>query len=446
MNPRKLLKGGALVLSLGLLLTGCEDKVIQEITYTANVPIYKSYDELISEIDFTTDVQPLEEPGKIYYFKNYLFIGERDKGVHIIDNSNPANPLKIGFLNIPGNHDIAIKGDYMYADCHTELVVLSLKSISNISVVNRVSNVFEYTIPEYDYSYPLAGIDQSKGMVIGYEVKEITETREYYDQHKDMYYDIWMPNQDFGMEANTATFGGGFADAGGSRNVSGSATGIGGSYAKFMIVDESLYVISRNDQVTFFDLTDPVEITDAGTFNPGWNLETMFYYENNLFIASDNGMFIYDIEDRTNPEYVSDFRHADACDPVVVDGDYAYVTLRDGARCPGWQNQLDVVDISNIRDPWLVQSFQMENPHGLAIDGQENVLFLCDGAHGLKVFDATDETQVGNNLLQHITGLETYDVITVNDILFMIGNDGLYQYDYSDPSSLNQLSVIEIGS
>ena len=37
-----------------------------------------------------------------------------------------------------------------------------------------------------------------------------------------------------------------------------------------------------------------------------------------------------------------------SCDPVVVQGDYAFVTLRGGTECQGFSNQLDIIDISTL--------------------------------------------------------------------------------------------------
>ena len=64
--------------------------------------------------------------------------------------------------------------------------------------------------------------------------------------------------------------------------------------------------------------------------------------------------------------------------PVVVEGDYAYVTLRTGSNCGGSLNQLDVVNIKNIEFPILEASYNFTNPHGLGIDN--GTLFLCDGS------------------------------------------------------------------
>jgi hypothetical protein len=41
--------------------------------------------------------------------------------------------------------------------------------------------------------------------------------------------------------------------------------------------------------------------------------------------------------------------------------------------------------------------------------------------------------------------MDGFDVIPYNNVLMMIAEDGLYQYDYSDLSKINLLSTLEIG-
>jgi hypothetical protein len=40
--------------------------------------------------------------------------------------------------------------------------------------------------------------------------------------------------------------------------------------------------------------------------------------------------------------------------------------------------------------------------------------------------------------------MEGYDVIAFNNVLMMIADDGLYQYDYSDLSRIRQISKLPI--
>lgn len=421
-----------------LIFTSCEDKITQEVTYTANVPIYKPMSEVLSTINFDSP-RELKQTGKIYAFGSVLYIGERGEGVHVFDNSDPKNPRNIGFLPIPGNKDIAIKGSFLYADCFTDLLVFKINTASAYELVNRVENVFNYVIPEYDTRYPLANIDPSKGVVMGYTIEDVTEVRKQ----------SVMGQEEF-LVANTSNFDqtarpsfGGVGESG-ARSLSVGADGIGGSFAQFMVVEDYLYVMTNESEINFYDIKNGAQPVASGSFSPGWGIETLFRNGDYLFIGGQLGMYIYSVQDPDQPVYLSEFNHAEACDPVVADKDYAYVTLRTGTNCMGQLNQLDVVDIKNINSPVHVLTVQMTNPHGVGIDPEKKVLFVCDGSDGLKVYNAENIAQLEQNKLQHIEGVVAYDVIPLNGNLLMIGEEGLYQFDYNNANSwLNLLSVIE---
>jgi hypothetical protein len=129
---------------------------------------------------------------------------------------------------------------------------------------------------------------------------------------------------------------------------------------------------------------------------------------------------------------------------VIVSGNTAYVTLRNGSTCQGFVNQLDVVDVSNLSNPSLIRSYDMQNPHGLSVVDQ--TLYLCEGEFGLKTFDVSDPRKIGERLLDHVTGFAAYDVIVLppGDHVMVVGQHGLYQFDATDRSDLKQLSIISI--
>ncbi|MCK9206886.1 MAG: hypothetical protein M0P66_07230, partial [Salinivirgaceae bacterium] len=143
-----------------------------------------------------------------------------------------------------------------------------------------------------------------------------------------------------------------------------------------------------------------------------------------------------------NPQFLSEFRHASSCDPVVVNGNYAYVTLRGGNLCGAIESQLNVIDISTIENPKLVATCLMEEPYGLGID--DSVLFVCDGNAGLKIYNAANPLEIDSHLLASYPDNHAFDVIPLGDVLVMIGVDGLYQYDYSDLNNIRELSHIDI--
>lgn len=167
-----------------------------------------------------------------------------------------------------------------------------------------------------------------------------------------------------------------------------SNVGQGGSLERFQIVESYLYAIGAYN-MSVFNIENLADPTLEVRQNVGWNIETMFQVDNFLYLGSTNGMYIYNLENPVAPEYVSEFTHWEGCDPVVVDGDYAYLTLRGGNWCGQDESVLEVIDKTN---PVLVGRHELDNPYGLGIKG--DVLFVCDGTSGLKLFNKENPSNV----------------------------------------------------
>jgi hypothetical protein len=151
-------------------------------------------------------------------------------------------------------------------------------------------------------------------------------------------------------------------------------------------------------------------------------------------------MLIFDVSNPDAPVQQGVFEHVRSCDPVIADDNYAYVTLHAGSACGENLNRLEVLDINDITQPQLFKTYDLTNPHGLSKD--ENILFICDGDDGLKIFDAIDVSNIRQ--LQRIKLSETFDVICYNKIAIVSAKDGLYQYDYSNVNDVKLLSKIVI--
>jgi len=228
----------------------------------------------------------------------------------------------------------------------------------------------------------------------------------------------------------------------------GTSQSIGGSLASFTISGNYLYTISQG-QLLSYDISAPKNaitvsqayVKDASGY-PLNNLETIFPYEDYLCLGATDGMYIIDVSDPAEPQYVSQYAHVNSCDPVVVQDSLAYVTMRDGNQCGQSVNELHVIDISEVYAPKALATYTMENPYGLGIDG--DILFICDNDK-LKVFDANDPENI--SLVEVFDGLSATDVIPFDTVLIVLGNGELNQFSYTpgdtaDQGSLSLLSTI----
>jgi hypothetical protein len=414
-----------LILIAAISLAACHDRV--EESWDVNSPVYLSYNDLRTSFKVAPG-QDIIQSGKIYFKDNYIFVNEYQKGIHVIDNADPSNPVILKFIEIPGNIDLAIAGNILYADSYIDLLSIDISDIENIEIVDRDTNVFPYIIPEFETGI-LETIDENKGVIVGYEITKHTEEVDISTQQYK-YYPSW--EMDFAMyESGNAT-----------RNTgAGTSFGVGGSMARFTLSDNYLYTVD-NASLKLFNITDITNPKWEKSITISWNIETIFPYEKKLFIGTQTGMYVYSIQNPANPEYIAQFRHASACDPVVVEGNYAYVTLRGGNLCGALESQLDVIDISTIEDPKFLASYPMEEPYGLGID--DSVLFVCDGSAGLKIYNASDPLAISTHMLAHYPNINAFDAIPLGEVLLMIGVDGLYQYDYSDLENITELSYIPV--
>src|SRR5689334_1957959 len=90
-------------------------------SYTIYTPIYETKEQVKLNIK-SNPAQEIRTPGNMFVYGHYIFLNEMNKGVHIIDDSDPSNPVDKAFIDIPGNLDIAVKGNILYADMYQDLV------------------------------------------------------------------------------------------------------------------------------------------------------------------------------------------------------------------------------------------------------------------------------------------------------------------------------------
>lgn len=410
-----LLLFGTLLVSGGCVKDTCDATHV----YVLYKPVYIQPAVLRTKITLDGP-QKLQQAGKIYVYGHYLFVNEYEAGIHIFDNQNPSNPRALGFLKIPGNIDMAVRNNLLYADSYVDLVTFDLSNPEAPRMVSRLENVF-----------PHFGWDEKQGFLVDYSPTKTEDVIPCTEATEDMVFingGIWV-RRDAAITTLTSS--------------PSNPVGIGGSTARFTLGKEHLYTVSETD-LKVFDLMVPETPKLANTVRIGWGIETIYPYQSYLFIGSRTGMFIYDTKDPLNPRQLSVFQHANACDPVFVEGNTAYITLRDGTTCQNFINQLEVVDITDLFNPKLLKVYPMHHPIGLSVNN--GTLFICEDDEGLKVFDASEWDKIGERLLDHEKGLTTFDVITLDKpkVAIVTCKEGIYQFDYEDPKALKLLSKIAV--
>ena len=106
-----------------------------------NKPIYETTEQA-KKISFSNTALAVSNPGNIYAKGNFLYQLEIGKGIHVIDNSIPAQAARIGFITVNGSSQISIKNNLLYTNSYDDLLVIDITDLNNIVEVKRVAGAF----------------------------------------------------------------------------------------------------------------------------------------------------------------------------------------------------------------------------------------------------------------------------------------------------------------
>lgn len=215
-----------------------------------------------------------------------------------------------------------------------------------------------------------------------------------------------------------------------------NTTGQAGSMARFALSDNYLYTLNYQE-MNVFDVSNASKPTKVSKIHVPFDVETLFSYQQYLYVGASSGIYIYDKNIPTQPTRISEFTHAQSCDPVVVSQDIAFVTLNTGRNC--WNNRtgvnrLEIINVKDVENPTLIQAVDMWEPSGLAIDN--STLFICDGDSGLKIFDVNKTEEDSNitvaiNLKGQEESIDCYDLIAYQKTLIVSNKKDIRQFDYT---------------
>ena len=220
-------------------------------------------------------------------------------------------------------------------------------------------------------------------------------------------------------------------------------TGKNGSISRFAIRDNFMYAIDVN-MLNTYDITDNDNPTPVASGEVGYGLETINIYGNNIFLGAVDGVYVLSLDNPTQPSQLQKIEHHMGCDPVVVQGNYAYSTQRvTNTGCGNvWQESvLAVYDVSQPSQSALVEQIQMEEPYGLAVEGQW--LFVCDpGRGGIVVYDVTSPASPDEKTLTPLA--EPRDIILMYPYMVVSTQNGFELYNYSDPLQMEYVSTLTL--
>jgi hypothetical protein len=147
-----------------------------DVTYVT--PVYETASSLADQVVIE---EPKEQTslGKIITYQNVVFVNEPMEGIHIVDHTDPSNPTNLSFLSIPGNLDMSIVDDHLYADMFSSLAVFDISNVLSPKFKESytIQNVFDY---DAFWNFPFE---------IWEEPNSYIEYREYPDKTKGIVVD-----------------------------------------------------------------------------------------------------------------------------------------------------------------------------------------------------------------------------------------------------------------
>jgi len=417
------------ILLLGWL--SCEEHLSETVSYWINEPVSMDAEVFRNSVKVTQQVHEITGYGKISYYNGYLYISKPGKGIHIINNQHPEMPQKVGYIELLGNADLSVHNNILYADSYVDLVWFDVTNPALPELKGRLENVFPGALPfvdnEFGIDKEMSDSDKNKGkIIVGWEKVKRTVSM---NDNKGWFWK-WLKGEDLALpEINLDTNNG--------------ENSIKGSKPVFSLNGSWLYVIINNKLHTFDVKNQRPELVGK-IVSLGYNIDTIYSNGTSIFLGTPTCMPVYSVKDPINPIHQATISNITSCNPFVVNDEVAYITFSSGNACNQSMNKLIVIDISDLSstqaNPEIIKTISLTSPQGLAVDNHN--LFVCD--NGLKVFDINDIDIIDERSPEYFKDYKGYEVLLFNNVLMMIADDGIYQYDYSDIQNIRKLSVLEI--
>ncbi len=182
------------------------------------------------------------------------------------------------------------------------------------------------------------------------------------------------------------------------------------------------------------DVSNPADLLDRGSFDNDNDLafiNAVAVYEPAVYLAESNaGVAVFNINDPTQPVFVSHVNSGTWARDVHVSGNHLYVA----------DEGLKIFDLSNPLNPTLVSETPVTGT-ALRITVSGGRAFVSCGASGLFIFDINDPAnpiEIGAidewDSCQHASATASGDTVFV-----AAGDEGLYVLDATDPASIDIL-------
>ena len=138
-------------------------------------PVYAVADanEIYSDV-----VRRVENGIAVFEEGDRLYTVDADRGVHVVDNSDPLSPRQLVFIRILGVRTASVSDNFLYANNFTDFVTIDVSNLDNVVVVDRQANFYE-TPPASPPNFQgfFECYDEDQGPLLGWEQAVIINPR-----------------------------------------------------------------------------------------------------------------------------------------------------------------------------------------------------------------------------------------------------------------------------
>ncbi len=311
----------------------------------------------------------------VYVANKYAYVSD-NKGMLLIDVSNPVNPAFVGTAQTVGDASgLHVAGDYAYVNALTQdeihlflnLSVINISEPKNIEVVSKFSDSFFIS------------------SIFGPHYPDLYVEGNYVYQPFD-----WPPElkiidiSDPALPALAGSFVFGFPSNTNYQYRVGDVF-ISGNYAYVTLIKGGEFEGAYSTRLWIIDISDPKVPTKISSISVPVGrrgIHGVYVSGDFAYLASgEDRLVVVDINDPAAPFIVGSYDTPGSARDVYVSGNYAY--LADG------EAGLSVVDISDTSAPLLVGTYDTPgDAKRLHVSG--HYAYLADGSSGLRVLNISD--------------------------------------------------------
>lgn len=206
------------------------------------------------------------------------------------------------------------------------------------------------------------------------------------------------------------------------------------NYYRISIYGNYLYLIGWESTI-IYDISNPSEITEAGSFEIATNGHTNYTFDHYLILQTRNEQLImFDLANPLAPGAISTFRVGGHCFEMRVSNDVLYAVM---------YTQLYVIDISNPASWRLLTVEELGNDglyQGNHCELYGDFLYLASEGYGLAVYDISSPGAPERVGYYDTPG--TAKSVAVNDNIALVADfTGLGIYDCSDALGTSDRSI-----